>query len=153
MVTEPLGKSKYSFLSYLSKIRFFSNSENLLNLHGIYFPKKCSNCFIWKYTWTCLNIPGLYSSKYFTCHTRKVPSTGCMVKSMSGFLFHSVSSISILRSSRTVGRGTGMLGREQALGLPSRSPSSCSDEPVPPSDSLSSDNSELEKTFIRMYPK
>ena len=97
-----------------------------------------------KYTWTCLNIPGLYSSKYFTCHTRKVPSTGCIVKSMSGFLFHSVSSISIFRSSRTVGSGIGALGREQVLGLPSRSASSCSDDPVPASDSLSRDNSESE---------
>lgn len=74
-----------------------------------------------------------------------------MVNNMSGFLFHSVSRVSIFRSSSTVGSGIEMLGRGWVLGLPSRSPSSCSDDPVPASDSLSRDNSKSENIFIRIY--
>jgi hypothetical protein len=39
------------------------------------------------------------------------------------------------------------------LGLPSLSPSSCSDDPVPASDSLSKDNSDPENIFIRVCIK
>ena len=146
-------EKRQSLLSCLSKIKSLSISENLINLNSICFTflRNVKIATSLKYTWTCLNIPGLYSSKYFTCHTRKVPSTGCIVKSMSGFLFHSVSSISIFRSSRTVGSGIGTPGREQVLGLPSLSPSSCSDDPVPASDSLSRDNSKSENKFISTY--
>lgn len=47
-----------------------------------------------------------------------------------------------------MGSGIGIPGREKVLGLPSLSPSSCSDDPVPASDSLSRDNSESENKFI-----
>lgn len=71
-----------------------------------------------------------------------------MVKSMSGFLFHSLRSISIFRSNKTVGSGTDTAAGESILGLPSLSPSSCSEEPVavvPVSDSLSRDSSGIKE--------
>lgn len=83
-------------------------------------------------TWTCLKIPWLNSSKYFTCQTRKDPSVGWMVNSMSGLLFHSMISVSIFRSKSIEGKGMLELDPgEDALVLPCSpgSPSSpCSEE-------------------------
>lgn len=77
-------------------------------------------------------MPWLNSSKYFTCQTRKDPSAGWMVNSMSGLLFHSVVRVSIFLSSSMEGRGMLELDPgEDALVLPCSpgSPSSpCSDE-------------------------
>lgn len=83
-------------------------------------------------TWTCLKIPWLNSSKYFTCQTRKDPSVGWIVNSMSGLLFHSMISVSIFRSKSIEGKGMLELDPgEDALVLPCSpgSPSSpCSEE-------------------------
>lgn len=69
-------------------------------------------------------MPWLNSSRYLTCQTRKEPSTGWMVNSMSGLLFHSVVRISIFLSSSIEGRGMLELDPgEDALVLPC-SPSS-----------------------------
>lgn len=73
----------------------------------------------------------MYSSRYFTCHTRKEPSSGWMVKSMSGLLFHSRVRATNFLSSSIVGNGELPLKPgEEALVLPSGSPSSCSEEPL-----------------------
>lgn len=83
-------------------------------------------------TWTCRKMPWLNSSKYFTCQTRKDPSAGWMVNSMSGLLFHSMVRVSIFLSSSIEGRGMLELDPgEDALVLPCSpgSPSSpCSED-------------------------
>lgn len=93
-------------------------------------------------------MPWLNSSKYFTCQTRKDPSVGWMVNSMSGLLFHSMISDSIFRS-RSI-EGNGMLELdpgEDALVLPCSpgSPSSpCSEEAL---SDISSRSKNIKKSY------
>ena len=98
-------------------------------------------------------MPWLNSSKYFTCHTRKDPSAGWIVNSMSGLLFHSVVRVSIFRSSSMEGKGMLELDPgEEALVLPCSpgSPSSpCSEEAL--SDISSRSTSQKTMCFKEQY--
>ncbi len=102
-------------------------------------------------TWTCLKMPGINSSRYLMCQTRKDPSSGWIVKSMSGLLFHSRMRVSSFRSSKTEGRGTLLLEPgEEALVLPSWSPSSCSEEPLSDISSRSKKNKTQKSTLYNI---